>query len=413
MYNLVVVEISGKCNAFCKWCVTGRANRCGQPSDGGFLDPELLRKAIAHMHTEGLIKPYTVFSLYNWGEPFLHPRFQDIVSVLTEAGHEFIISSNLSHFVSFDEPYALKNLRAVVISMPGFSQRSYDKIHGFSFGKIKSNIIKMIKNYRSHGFKGKIQIKPHIYQFNLDEFQDLFTFAKTFGIGIDPTFATFADLNLLMEYVEKKLPEDELYAASQDLLLGCLTQYKGSMPSDFDCPYYDALILDEECNIVTCCMVTKKMDDFIIGNLFKTKTTNIDTLKRGQSICRQCLKLEIPYLIQQRSFPNFMHSLDLPLPIEAKERDIVVWGAGKMANDLRIRMEQTGQTKCKFISDHHSTQHPEIPSMDLIGPEVITNSPRPFVIIANEYIYPCIESLKKNGYKHNFDYKIKSIVNKN
>ncbi|GBF34170.1 hypothetical protein DCCM_3282 [Desulfocucumis palustris] len=45
-------------------------------------------------------------------------------------------------------------MRFIIFSMPGFSQESYDKIHGFNFEKIKDNIIKMSRNFRENGFTG-------------------------------------------------------------------------------------------------------------------------------------------------------------------------------------------------------------------------------------------------------------------
>jgi len=38
--------------------------------------------------------------------------------------------------------------------MNGFSQSSYDKIHGFDFELIKKNIIEIIKTFRNAGYLG-------------------------------------------------------------------------------------------------------------------------------------------------------------------------------------------------------------------------------------------------------------------
>lgn len=410
MYDFVVVEIAGKCNARCKWCVTGRANRAGRALPGAFMEPEALERVIAHLRDKAVITPDAVFSLYNWGEPFLHPRFQEIVEVLTRAGHEFIISTNLSRFTPFDEPDALRKLRAVVVSMPGFSQASYDRIHGFPFERIRDNIVAMLENYRAHGFRGKVQIKSHIYQFNLDELGDLLAFAKAQDIGVQPTYASFADLDLFMRYLEDAMPREELREVAQDLLLDRLVKDRGGMPKGYDCPYYNALLLDERANIVTCCMVTKEMDDFVIGNLFDTDPADIDRLKRAQPVCRRCLGLEIPYLIEKRAYPDFLESMDLPLARLPRDREIWLWGAGRMAVDLAGRLEARGLGRPKFIADGLSLRDPGIPADRLARAEDLPTENRPYVIVANEYIAPSVERLRALGYGRETDFDVQTIV---
>jgi len=412
MYDHVVIEIAGKCNARCKWCVTGRANRIGKPLPGAFLEPETLSRAIAYLRGQGVIALDALFSLYNWGEPFLHPRFRDIAAVLAEAGHEYIVSSNLSRFVPFDASDALRKLRAVVVSMPGFSQASYDRIHGFSFERIKANIMALLDNYRSHGFQGKVQIKVHVYQFNLDEIPALLAFAKTHGIGVQPTFATFADLDLFMRYLENRLPETELRELGRDLLLDRLVKDQGEMPAGYDCPYYDALLLDETCNIVTCCMVTKEMDDFVIGNLFDTDPADIDRLKRAQPVCRRCLGLEIPYLIEKRDYPHFIDGLDLSLDRLPEDREIWLWGAGRMARDLAGRLAGRGHGRVRFIADALSLRDRAIPDDRVVSPDALPETDRPYVIVANEYIAPCLTRLAALGYRRETDFDVAAIVSR-
>ena len=411
MYDHVVIEISGKCNARCKWCVTGRRNRVKDPLPGVFMEPDMLARAIDHMRDTGIMSEDAVIFLYNWGEPFLHPRFKDIVKILTSKGHEFVISSNLSRWVPF-EGNALHKLRAVVISMPGFSQDSYNRIHGFSFELIKKNIKEMLENYRACGFTGKVQIKSHVYQFNVDELQQLLAFAREHDIGVQPTYASFADLKLFMRYLGNEMDVEELGHAARDLFLNQLARHAGSMPEDYECPYYNALILDEHANIVTCCMVTKEMDDFVIGNLFDTAPEDIDTLKRSQPVCNRCMELEIPYLIENRGYPTFLDEMDISFPRMPGEREIWLWGAGRMARELCERLPLKNRDRIRYIKDALSSVDPDIHNEQLVSPEDLEREDKPYVVVANEYIRPSVARLEELGYRYDEDYVVANIVSR-
>lgn len=77
----------------------------------------------------------------------------------------------------------------MTFSMCGCSQRSYNRIHGFSFRKIIENIEKYVVEYRKYGHKGTFFIAYYIYQFNEEEMQDVYNFACKVGIGIHFSYA--------------------------------------------------------------------------------------------------------------------------------------------------------------------------------------------------------------------------------
>lgn len=129
-FNQVNFEIVGKCNAKCTYCVTGNGTQTGD-----FVDLEEFKESIQLLYNKNLVDKNTIFHLYNWGEPLLHPNFSKIIEFMSESEINFSLSTNLSVIPKNITPESFSNLNSITISMPGFSQNSYNKIHGFNFYK--------------------------------------------------------------------------------------------------------------------------------------------------------------------------------------------------------------------------------------------------------------------------------------
>jgi MoaA/NifB/PqqE/SkfB family radical SAM enzyme len=153
MFNPIFFEISGRCNAHCHWCYTGIANKNNQPK-GNFVDFDEFVTSINYMVAHGIIQSNSTVFLYNWGEPFLHPKFEKIISFLNSKGVKYGLSTNGSSPAHFKHNEDLRGLVHLRFSMCGFSQASYSKIYGFSFEKIKQNIINILNDFRNRGFSG-------------------------------------------------------------------------------------------------------------------------------------------------------------------------------------------------------------------------------------------------------------------
>ncbi len=164
MYNFVYFEICGYCNARCPWCVNGRGNLRQYPSRT--IPPKEFKKAIDYLFEESLINENSLINLYNFGEPILHPHLDEILQILFDNNLCYTISTNGSKYIDLNLK-SLEKLARFYISIPGFSQNSYNKIHGFDFKKILENIDRWI----SHIKRESIQIQYHLYQFNLDEIE--------------------------------------------------------------------------------------------------------------------------------------------------------------------------------------------------------------------------------------------------
>jgi hypothetical protein len=260
-----------------------------------------------YMRGQDIIGPDSSIELYNYGEPLLHPKLHEIIAWLHRADLGFGLSTNASRVKKFRGP-VLENLEYLAISMPGFSQASYDRIHGFDFEMIKTNIIALTSNFRECGFRGSAFIAYHVYQFNQDEMDRACEFALDHGIGFNAYCAFFNDLGMYLDYLDSKMPYEQLKRASQELVLHYVEGLRTSRPADFECPAWGELTLGERCQVLLCCAVDKSGGPGVLGDLFGMSSDAIQKAKAKHVLCKRCMAAGCAYLFYHpRKIPARPH----------------------------------------------------------------------------------------------------------
>jgi len=304
IYKEIYFEISGICNARCPFCVTG-TRRLPQ---GDFISVDLFEKSIDKLIEEGLINSQSCIFLYNWGEPFLHPDLDKIMEYVNKREINFALSSNASIDKEF-KAKEVKKLQEISFSMSGFSQSSYDRVHGFRFENIKKNIAMFAENLKKAGYRNRVKIFFHIYQFNLDEIILAKEFAKTIDADFVPYYAFIADYDKAKSYLLNKLSSAEMRSVAESIVLADMVQKIKLMPSNYRCPQDDILILDEKADILTCCFLPKDHPDYYCGNLFDGKLRENLKAKTRKNECQFCLESGLSYCVHNVTIPEFSNSL--------------------------------------------------------------------------------------------------------
>jgi len=304
MYNDVHFEISGYCNAKCPWCVTGRGsiNEKLKKFITANEFSEIMENLIAHK----FICENSIINLYNWGEPFLNPELIDILKIICEKNCRYTLSTNASRYIKIPREVQ-KNLVRFVISMPGFSQKSYSKIHNFSFEKIIKNITKFLADIDPR----ILNVNYHIYQFNIDEIDSAFSFFSKFGVNIDLYYAYFNDFNLMQDYLNKNLSYDILYKASKELVLGYVDDLISQCPPEYSCPQWNMLAIDEWGSIITCCCIPKNHPYYSLNLSVQNMSENLSEdiirkLVRSQPPCKMCIQSGQAYWANNVQRPDFV-----------------------------------------------------------------------------------------------------------
>lgn len=298
MYKRLYFEISGICNANCKYCANGKNSISGRyhKKQGGFIGIEKFEETLRYLLDNHIINHQTLISLYQWGEPSLHPRIKEIVAILLDHDLFYTISTNASHPVYFNAR-ELEKLAQCIISMSGFSQLSYDRIHGFNFEKIKSNIVNMINHYSDNGFiRNKFYIAYHLYQFNIWEVFSAKQFAESQKIPISYSAAYFNGYAMFRDYFTDKMPYETLKDACSELITYHYGSFLKNKPANYVCPQLDFLSINENCEVVLCCGIDRNSQDYSLGKIFDMSLEEIKQKKSDRPVCAECDRLGLNYL---------------------------------------------------------------------------------------------------------------------
>jgi MoaA/NifB/PqqE/SkfB family radical SAM enzyme len=291
VFQKVYFEISGFCQAHCPHCCTGNRSLKEHPSR--FIPVKEFESAVELLYKGELVDSSSRFDLYNWGEPFLHPNFIEILQILGNYQARYRLSTNAAKYIKL--PSVLTgNLTRLTITIPGFSQTSYDRVHGLNFDLILKNIQQFANNLGPN----KIWITYLIHQFNLDEIREAYRYFQKLGIRLAVTVAYMNDYNLSRNYLVGSVSSDQLKKMGKELFLFYVENLIYSRPKDFICPQFSILALDEFCNVLTCCAVPKGHPDYSLGSLFSLTADEIRQGKPKRDVCHECGRLGIDYWIQ-------------------------------------------------------------------------------------------------------------------
>lgn len=299
MIRRISIDISGFCNAKCKWCVTGRNNRRQYELYKHYMTYDEFVRLYQHLYQNEIIEKSTEVMLYSWGEPLLNKDYVKIVEYLAEQEQKFSVSTNASRVQLLNVNEAYKTCCAFTFSMPGFSQESYDRIHGLSFEKIKRNIETLNANLWQTGFSGDASLSFHVYQFNTHEIEAAREFAKSLNLRFNPYYPYFNGNSMTEDYLEGRMGIETVNEAKQELYLSHVEKLLQQRPSDYRCFLENIISIDDKGDLVLCCASDEKCKDYKWGTIFNINSFEKMKIKRQEmlksSSCQKCRQLGIDF----------------------------------------------------------------------------------------------------------------------
>lgn len=284
-FKTVYFDVIGACNARCPYCLTGTRKDGGT----GAIAPGRFTEILGKLLEAGIVDPRSVISLYNWGEPLLHPDLGVLVRAVNGLGLRYALSTNAARIPTIDLDF-VKNLDHVIFSMCGFSQRSYDRIQGTDFEKAKGNIARFVSECRALRFTGRFVISYHVYRFNVEEMRPCEAFANRHGIVFNPYYAILNDWDELCRLVDGAISSDRLEVLSRDLFgLDEAKKAAGPAPPDYRCPQRDLLVVTESGDVMACCQHPKGRAELVCGNILMDDIAGIMERRESLPVCRGCI----------------------------------------------------------------------------------------------------------------------------
>lgn len=293
----IYIEISSICNAKCFFCTTGYKTH----SPSGFLSVKDFEIIISKV--ESLKKPV---NLYNWGEPFLHQQFNDIVSVLNKYKVQYSLSSNAGVIPKNLDEGVFSGLNNIIFSMPGFSQQSYDKIHQLNFNKVLKNIeIFMNEGRKSSDFNALINY--HIYKFNECEISLAKKFAEDIGVSFVPSYAFINDFTQAKKYIVGSLSGRYLERVSNEIYTEYIDAAVCNSPGNYQCPQESYLTINHKGQLMICCGVPYENEKYVVGNVLNESLPDLIEKHRKKmvdSVCDDCKEIGLAYQVHNPKYYN-------------------------------------------------------------------------------------------------------------
>ena len=318
----VIIDIVGICQAKCPYCAqnSGKERRREKPQ--AYMPVELFADIIANLARSEAVTTGRIdrVYLYNWGEPFLAPRFNEYLEILKRHGLFAAVSSNFQK-VPVIKPENLLVINEVLFSVSGMSDDTYGRIHGGPIAKVLANFEAFNRLLKQHAPRSRIFMSWHRYRFNEHEFWQAYQYSRQQDIGFIPSVAFLNDLTELIQAAGDKLPRDRKDDAERDLffehMMNTIGQYVAH-GSTYDCPAWDDVVIDEQGRLLICCGTDSNS---AVGRVFDLTFDEMRDRKIRSGLCKVC---------KDRGVAEWAHN-------NFHDRNQLPWPSGGGVDHLRLK----------------------------------------------------------------------------
>lgn len=285
--NIYWIDIVGTCNLRCPSCPVG--NYVENTRFKGLMELSFFEKLLKKIVAEN--EQAKTIGLFNWGEPFLHPKLPEFIKLINSYKLKSFISTNFNKTDTLEEVIKA-NPSQLRISLSGFKQESYKITHkNGNIEKIKINLFKLRKLLDKYHSKTLIEISFHIYKHNAqDDFLKMKKLSENLGFWFNPTWAGFSPMEKLLSYYEDKALLTQEDQNLIDLLLISPEEHKEialKYKSEECILRSEQLVINADGSVPVCCTVYDKKYT-ISPNFLEESLLEIQNKRNKAEICKKC-----------------------------------------------------------------------------------------------------------------------------
>ncbi len=288
------IDVVGACNLRCASCAHSIPDH-GVPMN--IMSFENVQKVLNKIKSDAPL--CTHVALYSWGEPFLHPKLDQIIELFHQSNIAVALSTNLSHenFDKILKPLK-KNPENLKVSLSGYFDKAYDNTHsGGDITLVKSNLYKLRYFIDKYKLSTHVDINYHLYRDNngknLEKMQNL---ANELNFGLSTVHALVMPLERVFNHCEGS-PDSQTEDLSKNLLVtideGIRASSEKPLPQGV-CPFREnQLNINADLTVPVCCLVFNR-NHLVSNNFLDTSIQDINLNKSNSDICSKCMKLRLP-----------------------------------------------------------------------------------------------------------------------
>lgn len=285
------IDVVGSCNLACPSCPVGNSRDIS--ASKGVMGPEALEKILDKAVSECAVSHV---GLFNWTEPLLHPRIEEMIRAVHKHGITCAISTNLN--ISKPERFRrmlLENPLFVRVSLSGFTQDTYGKTHrGGDVEVVKRNMDELLRIKEETKSVTKFAVAYHRYRFNLAEEEMMKAFCEERGIVFQPIWALMFPAEKLFGHVglEGFPPMSD---ADRELLSDLALPLDRALQAGANAPHRQCPLLENQITLnwkgegILCCAVYDEKR-FGVGSFLEMPLEEMMERRRKYSICSGCLR---------------------------------------------------------------------------------------------------------------------------
>ena len=290
-----VIDIVGTCNLRCPSCPVANSPTNLGAVRKGTMPIELFETILEKIARESPSQRPTI-SLFNWGEPLLHPQLSQIIRLVRDRDWSCVVSTNLNHVPGVEQlisapPNTLK------ISLSGFTPESYESCHeGGDLDRLKTNMHRLAQGLTDNDSCDVI-VGHHLYKHTQDSQPAVAALCEELGFSYAPIQAFWQPLERVLERVEGNTDAHPLFDQLKvDPADNAAFVRKHRTPNT-DCELrFNQTNINVDGSVALCCGVYE--DANMLGVQFlDTPHEQLQQRKYQHEFCSRCRKAGLDYSV--------------------------------------------------------------------------------------------------------------------